>query len=222
MDRHARHRHGIDRTRQALAEWRRGELQRQVPRRVSELRMVSFARRGEGSDRRMAATLQRGTSAFEPRLSHAERVRGSRNKASAPPCNGPGRYGIWGLRAPARCSTVPAGTNAASKGSRLKLTVVRRTWAGQRASRWQSRKQRRTGRSVAATRATTRMTTRRYPPPFKESIRAARRPQIGGKYCRIDGGEKRILLGRFAAKGHEPFRRGDEIARSQRRMGSPA
>ena len=54
----------------------------------------------------------------------------SRNKASAPPCNGPGRYGIWGLRAPARCSTVPAGTNAASKGGRLKLTVVRRTWAG--------------------------------------------------------------------------------------------
>ena len=48
------------------------------------------------------------------------------NKASAPPCNGPGRYGIWGLRAPARCSTVPAGTNAASKGSRLKLTVVRK------------------------------------------------------------------------------------------------
>ena len=67
---------------------------------------------------------------FQPRLSRAERVRGSRNKASAPPCNGPGRYGIWGLRAPARCSTVPAGTNAASKGGRLKLTVVRRTWAG--------------------------------------------------------------------------------------------
>jgi putative transposase len=36
MDRRARHRHGIDRTRQALAEWRRRELQRQVPRRVSE------------------------------------------------------------------------------------------------------------------------------------------------------------------------------------------
>jgi hypothetical protein len=88
--------------------------------------------------RRMAATLQRGTSAFEPRLSHAERVRGSRNKASAPPCNGPGRYGIWGLRAPARCSTVPAGTNAASKGGRLKLTVVRRTWAGQ-AAKFRSR-----------------------------------------------------------------------------------
>jgi hypothetical protein len=42
------------------------------------------------------------------------------------------RYGIWGLRAPARCSTVPVGTNAASKGGCLKLTVVRRTWAGQR------------------------------------------------------------------------------------------
>ena len=141
VDRHARHRHGIDRTRQALAEWRRGELQRQVPRRVSEPRMVSFARRGKGSDRRMAATLQRGTSAFEPRLSRAERVRGSRNKASAPPCNGPGRYGIWGLRAPARCSTVPAGTNAASKGGRLKLTVVRRTWAGHLQCRQHATKQ---------------------------------------------------------------------------------
>jgi len=56
-------------------------------------------------------------------------ARGTR--PAPPPCNGPGRFGIWGLRAPARCSTVPAGTNAASKGGRLKLTVVRRTWAGQ-------------------------------------------------------------------------------------------
>ena len=31
------------------------------------------------------------------------------------------------------------------------------------------------------------------------------RPQIGRKHCRIDGGEKRIPLGRFAAKGHEVF-----------------
>jgi hypothetical protein len=44
------------------------------------------------------------------------------------------------------------------------------------------------------------------------------RPQIGRKHCRIDGGEKRIPLGRFAAKGHESFRRGDKIARSQRRI----
>jgi hypothetical protein len=78
----------------------------------------------------MAAALQRGPSAFEPRQSYAKRVRGSRSKASALPCNGPGRCGMWGLRAPARCSTVPSGTNAASRGSRLKLTVVRRNRAG--------------------------------------------------------------------------------------------
>ena len=61
----------------------------------------------------------------------AERVRGSRSKTSAPSGNGPGRCGTWGLRAPARCSTVPPGTNAASEGSRLKLTVVRKIRAGQ-------------------------------------------------------------------------------------------
>ena len=44
------------------------------------------------------------------------------------------------------------------------------------------------------------------------------RPQIGRKHCRIDGGEKRIPLGRFAAKGHESFRRGDKVARSQRNI----
>jgi hypothetical protein len=42
-----------------------------------------------------------------------------------------GRCGKWGLRAPARCSTVPSGTNSASEGSRLKLTVVQRIRAGQ-------------------------------------------------------------------------------------------
>ena len=45
-----------------------------------------------------------------------------------------------------------------------------------------------------------------------------RRPEIGRKHCRIDGGEKHTSLGRFAAKGHESFRRGHEIARSQRRI----
>jgi hypothetical protein len=44
------------------------------------------------------------------------------------------------------------------------------------------------------------------------------RPQIGRKHCRIDGGEKRIPLGRLTAKGHESFRRGDKIALSQRRI----
>jgi hypothetical protein len=42
-------------------------------------------------------------SAFEPQLSHAERVRGSSSKISALQRNGPGRCGKWGLRAPARC-----------------------------------------------------------------------------------------------------------------------
>jgi putative transposase len=51
-------------------------------------------------------------------------------KTSAPSGNGPGRCGTWGLRAPARCSTVPSGTNGAGKGSRLKLGAVRKIRAG--------------------------------------------------------------------------------------------
>ena len=53
------------------AEWRCGDLQRQVPRRVPEPRMVSFACGGEGDHRDLAAPLQRGASTLEPRLSHA-------------------------------------------------------------------------------------------------------------------------------------------------------
>src|SRR5919198_5146493 len=104
--------------------------------------MVSFTRRGEGDHRSMAAALQRSASAFEPRLSHAERVRGARNKHSAPSGNGPGRCGTWGLRVPARCSTVPSGTKAASEGSRLKLAVVRRIRAGQFAETWRAEAER--------------------------------------------------------------------------------
>jgi Transposase and inactivated derivatives len=62
------------------------------------LRMVS-SRARQGSDRRMAATLQRGTPAFEPRLSHAERVRGSRSKASAPHATGRDAA-VYGASAP--------------------------------------------------------------------------------------------------------------------------
>jgi putative transposase len=69
---------------------------------------------------------------FEPRLPHAERVRGASSKTSAPSGNGPRRCGTWGLRGPARCATVPSGTNAASEGTRLKLTVVRRFGASHR------------------------------------------------------------------------------------------
>ena len=84
----------------------RRELQRQVPRRVPEPRMVSFACGGEGDHRDLAAPLQRGASTLEPRLSHAERVRGSTVKRSVPSCNGPGRCGVrafapWPVAQPA-------------------------------------------------------------------------------------------------------------------------
>ena len=107
------HRHRIDRSRQALAEWRDGELQRQVPRRVPEPRMVPVADRGEGADRSVAEALQHGAAAFEPRLSHAGRVRGQARAArrSGAPSDGADRCGIWGLRAPPRRITVPQGAN---------------------------------------------------------------------------------------------------------------
>jgi transposase InsO family protein len=65
LDRRARYRHGVDQAGQALAEWCHGKLQRQVPRRVPEPRVVPFAGRGEGDHRSMAAALQRITPAFE-------------------------------------------------------------------------------------------------------------------------------------------------------------
>ena len=41
--------------------------------------------------------------------------------------NGPDRCGMWGLRAPARCSTVPRGTSKGrNQGGRLKLKMVRK------------------------------------------------------------------------------------------------
>ncbi len=45
------------------------------------------------------ALIERSSPAFEPRLSHAERVRGSTSKRSFPSCNGPGRCGT-GASAP--------------------------------------------------------------------------------------------------------------------------
>ena len=55
---------------------------------------------------RSRAPLQRGASTLEPRLSHAERVRGSTVKSSVPSCNGPGRCGVrafapWPVAQPA-------------------------------------------------------------------------------------------------------------------------
>ena len=75
-----------------------------------------------------------GAAAFEPRLSHAGRVRGQARAArrDGRPRDGADRCGIWGLRAPPRRTTVPQGANESSnRGGRLKLNVVRRNRAGQ-------------------------------------------------------------------------------------------
>jgi hypothetical protein len=98
--------------------WQKGvaELQRQVPRRVSEPRMVSFAHRGEGSNRRMSATLQRGTSAFEPLLSHAERVRGPRSNSSAPAMQRAGTLRYIGPLRPGSLLNLPRGDKCSKQG----------------------------------------------------------------------------------------------------------
>ena len=72
----AGHRRSVDRSRQALAEWRRRELQRQVPRRVPAPRGVGGGGGGEGRDRGLAQALQRRAAPFEPRLFDAHGVRG--------------------------------------------------------------------------------------------------------------------------------------------------
>ena len=96
LDCRAGHRHRINRARQALAEWRRRKLQRQVSRRMPQPRMVPLARRSEDHYRVLAAALQRGAAAFEPWLPHAKRICSSANKKLiTSPCNGPGRCGIW-------------------------------------------------------------------------------------------------------------------------------
>jgi len=76
-------------------------------------------------------TWRRGAPAFQPRLSHAERVRGSTGKRSVPSGNGPGRCGVWAFAPWPVAQPAPRGAHAASKGGRLKLTVVRRIGAGQ-------------------------------------------------------------------------------------------
>ena len=96
LDCRAGHRRRINRARQALAEWRRRKLQRQVSRRMPQPRMVPLARRSEDHYRVLAAALQRGAAAFEPWLPHAKRICSSANKKPiTSPCNGPGRCGIW-------------------------------------------------------------------------------------------------------------------------------
>jgi hypothetical protein len=90
--------------------------------------------RGEGDHRAVATSLQRSTPSFEPRLSDTGRVRSGIEGASrtVQAGNGSDRCGMWGLRAPTRCVTVPRGAlEARGEGSRLKLSVDRRIWARQ-------------------------------------------------------------------------------------------
>ena len=72
-DRDRAHRSG-----QALAERLGRKLQRQVSRRVSEPGVVQESDRCEDRDRRLAASLQRGSTPFEPRLPDAAPVQAAR------------------------------------------------------------------------------------------------------------------------------------------------
>src|SRR5690349_17254687 len=92
--------------------------------------MVPLPGGSEGNDREVAEALQRSTSPFEPGLSDTGGVCRSGDTTSAPRCNGPGRCGIWGLRAPPRCITAPSGATARRSRS-LTLAAVRRIRAGQ-------------------------------------------------------------------------------------------
>jgi transposase InsO family protein len=64
----------IDPGRKTLAEWRRRKLQRQVPRRMLERRMVPLPGRSTHGDRGLEATLQYGSPAFKPRLPQSGRI----------------------------------------------------------------------------------------------------------------------------------------------------
>jgi hypothetical protein len=119
--------------------WQNGvneSFNEQIPGRVPEHGMVPQSGRGKGGHRLVARTLQHRPAAFEPRLSHATRLRGEMPKrtSSVRACNGPGRCGT-GLRAPNRRTTAPERAKRNQwEGWLLKLRVVRRTWAGQ--PRW--------------------------------------------------------------------------------------
>src|SRR5579872_2507939 len=93
--------------------------------------MVPLACRSEGDYRELATALQRGAPAFEARLSDAERIRGATDQRSAWQSNGPGRCGTWAFAPRPVAPPASREANAANRGRRLKLAVVRRNWAGQ-------------------------------------------------------------------------------------------
>ena len=61
-------RDGVHRSGQALAEWRRRIVQREVPGPAPVAAVVPQSRRGEGEHRAVAAALQRGPAALESRV----------------------------------------------------------------------------------------------------------------------------------------------------------
>ena len=73
---------------------------------------------------------RRRAPAFEPRLSHAERVRRRTGERSDPSCNGPGRCGVWAFAARPVAQQASPEANVGNRGRRLKLTLVRRIRAG--------------------------------------------------------------------------------------------
>src|SRR3954452_14024793 len=93
--------------------------------------MVPVACRGQGHDRILAPSLQRGSAPFEPLLSDARGV--IRESQRAAPASATGRDAArhGALRAPTGCSIVLVGTSEEpGDASSFKLTVVRRIGAG--------------------------------------------------------------------------------------------
>ena len=90
-----RHRNRPDRPRQAVAERHQRIVQRQVPRRVPERRVVPHPPRGPGHHRGVAAALQRGAPALEPRLLDPARIQAAPSAHSRPsqPSHFPGMIG---------------------------------------------------------------------------------------------------------------------------------
>src|SRR5262249_16233101 len=88
----------------------------------------------QGGYRAVATPLQRSAPTLEPRLSDTGGVRRNAEGASrtVQAGNGSDRCGMWSLRAPTRCIIASQEALAAKgEGSRLKLSVDRRIWAGQ-------------------------------------------------------------------------------------------
>lgn len=100
-DRRAGHRHRVQRSRQAVAEWRQPELQRHVRRPVPQPRMVRLAGQGQGRHRDLGSALHHGAAAFQPRLFDASGLRRDARTTDRGACNGngPGRGACSGLRA---------------------------------------------------------------------------------------------------------------------------